>query len=160
MFTMLMNMSGSFQKIMGRNHLGPTLMVSFIIIIMAGTLMAVIDPNVQTPMDGIWWAWVTVTTVGYGDIVPGSTAGRLFGSVLILMGIGLFSMMTASFSAFFMQQEEEDLIAKETANADRLAKMESRMEQLETKLDQLLTIALEAEQQRREQGRDLDGGER
>ncbi|MBU2039658.1 MAG: potassium channel family protein, partial [Gammaproteobacteria bacterium] len=123
MFTMLMNMSGSFQKIMGRNHLGPTLMVSFIIIIMAGTLMAVIDPNVQTPMDGIWWAWVTVTTVGYGDIVPGSTAGRLFGSVLILMGIGLFSMMTASFSAFFMQQEEEDLIAKETANADRLAKM-------------------------------------
>ena len=59
-----------------------------------------------------------------------------------------------------MQQEEEDLIAKETANADRLAKMESRMEQLETKLDQLLTIALEAEQQRREQGRDLDGGER
>lgn len=160
MFTMLMNMSGSFQKIMGRNHLGPTLMVSFIIIIMAGTLMAVIDPNVQTPMDGIWWAWVTVTTVGYGDIVPGSTAGRLFGSVLILMGIGLFSMMTASFSAFFMQQEEEDLIAKETANADRLAKMESRMEQLETKLDQLLTIALDAEQQRREQGRDLDGGER
>ena len=160
MFTMLMNMSGSFQKIMGRNHLGPTLMVSFIIIIMAGTLMAVIDPNVQTPMDGIWWAWVTVTTVGYGDIVPGSTAGRLFGSVLILMGIGLFSMMTASFSAFFMQQEEEDLIAKETANADRLAKMENRMEQLETKLDQLLTIALEAEQQRREQGRDLDGGER
>ena len=160
MFTMLMNMSGSFQKIMGRNHLGPTLMVSFIIIIMAGTLMAVIDPNVQTPMDGIWWAWVTVTTVGYGDIVPGSTAGRLFGSVLILMGIGLFSMMTASFSAFFMQQEEEDLIAKETANADRLAKMESRMEQLETKLDQLLTIALEAEQLRREQGRDLDGGER
>ncbi|PIQ39484.1 MAG: hypothetical protein COW58_11475 [Thalassolituus sp. CG17_big_fil_post_rev_8_21_14_2_50_53_8] len=103
---------------------------------------------------------MTVTTVGYGDIVPGSTAGRLFGSVLILMGIGLFSMMTASFSAFFMQQEEEDLIAKETANADRLAKMESRMEQLETKLDQLLTIALEAEQQRREQGRDLDGGER
>lgn len=160
MFTMLMNMSGSFQKIMGRNHLGPTLMVSFIIIIMAGTLMAVIDPNVQTPMDGIWWAWVTVTTVGYGDIVPGSTAGRLFGSVLILMGIGLFSMMTASFSAFFMQQEEEDLIAKETANAERLAKIEGRMEQLETKLDQLLTIALEAEQQRREPGRDLDGGER
>ncbi len=159
MFTMLMNMSGSFQKIMGRNHLGPTLMVSFIIIIMAGTLMAVIDPNVQTPMDGIWWAWVTVTTVGYGDIVPGSTAGRLFGSVLILMGIGLFSMMTASFSAFFMQQEE-DLIAKETANADRLAKMEVRMEQLETKLDQLLTIALEAGLQRREQGPDLDAGER
>ncbi len=160
MFTMLMNMSGSFQKIMGRNHLGPTLMVSFIIIVMAGTLMAVIDPNIKTPLDGIWWAWVTVTTVGYGDIVPGSNAGRLFGSLLILMGIGLFSMMTASFSAFFMQQEEEDLFTKERRHAEQLARMEERMEQLEKKLDRLLTIALEAERVQLERGRDPEAGER
>ena len=142
MFTMLMNMSGSFQKIMGRNHLGPTLMVSFIIIVLAGTLMAVIDPNVQTPLDGIWWAWVTVTTVGYGDIVPGSTAGRLFGSILILMGIGLFAMLTASFSAFFMQQEEEDWRAEERAEEQdqnqQLQEIEQRLERLEQKLDRLL----------------------
>ncbi len=160
MFTMLMNMSGSFQKIMGRNHLGPTLMVSFIIMIMAGTLMAVIDPNVETPLDGIWWAWVTITTVGYGDIVPGSTAGRLFGSFLILMGIGLFSMMTASFSAFFMQQEEEDLFNKERQHAEQLARMENKIEQLEDKLDRLLTMALEAERMQLERGRDPEAGER
>ena len=160
MFTMLMNMSGSFQKIMGKNHLGPTLMVSFIIIVMAGTLMAVIDPNVDTPLDGIWWAWVTVTTVGYGDIVPGSTAGRLFGSVLILMGIGLFAMMTASFSAFFMQREEEDLFDKERLHAQQLEKMEVRMEQLEKKLDRLLIMALEAERAQLEKGRDPEAGER
>ena len=160
MFTMLMNMSGSFQKIMGRNHLGPTLMVSFIIIVMAGTLMALIDPNVDTPLDGIWWAWVTVTTVGYGDIVPGTTAGRLFGSLLILMGIGLFSMMTASFSAFFMQREEEDLFDKERSHAAQLEKMEGRMEQLEKKLDRLLIMALEAERAQLEKGRDPEAGER
>ena len=160
MFTMLMNMSGSFQKIMGRNHLGPTLMVSFIIIILSGTLMAVIDPNVETPLDGIWWAWVTVTTVGYGDIVPGSNVGRLFGAFLILMGIGLFSMLTASFSAFFMQQEEEDLFDRERYNAEQMAKMEARMEQLENKLDRLLTMALNAEQAKLDKGRDPEAGER
>ena len=160
MFTMLMNMSGSFQKIMGRNHLGPTLMVSFIIIILSGTLMAVIDPNVETPLDGIWWAWVTVTTVGYGDIVPGSNVGRLFGAFLILMGIGLFSMLTASFSAFFMQQEEEDLFDRERYNAEQMAKMEARLEQLENKLDRLLTMALNAEQAKLDKGRDPEAGER
>ena len=147
-FIVLMNMSGTFRKIMGRNHLGPTLMVSFIIIVIAGTLMAVIDPNVETPFDGIWWAWVTVTTVGYGDIVPGSTAGRLFGSFLILMGIGLFAMLTASFSSFFMQQDEEELIKEEKSNTERLSEMADRIEGLEAKLDRLITFADEVERRR------------
>ena len=149
-FIVLMNMSGTFRKIMGRNHLGPTLMVSFIIIVIAGTLMAVIDPNVDTPFDGIWWAWVTVTTVGYGDIVPGSTAGRLFGSVLILMGIGLFAMLTASFSSFFMQQDEEALIQEEKTNTERLSDMANRIETLEAKLDQLIHYSQQVEQRRLE----------
>ncbi|MFM2483264.1 potassium channel family protein [Celerinatantimonas sp. YJH-8] len=155
MFTMMMNMSGSFQKIMGRHHLGPTLMVSFVIIIMAGTLMAVIDPNVETPLDGIWWAWVTVTSVGYGDIVPGSILGRFFGSLLILMGIGLFSMLTASFSAFFMQQEEQALIDKEQLNADQISRIEQRLELLEKKLDRLLTLAMDVEQSQLEREQHL-----
>ena len=147
-FIVLMNMSGTFRKIMGRNHLGPTVMVSFIIIVIAGTLMAVIDPNVETPFDGIWWAWVTVTTVGYGDIVPGSTAGRLFGSFLILMGIGLFAMLTASFSSFFMQQDEEELIREEKSNTQRLSDMANRIEALEAKLDRLITYSEEVEKRR------------
>jgi voltage-gated potassium channel len=147
-FIVLMNMSGTFRKIMGRNHLGPTLMVSFIIIVIAGTLMAVIDPNVETPFDGIWWAWVTVTTVGYGDIVPASTAGRLFGSFLILMGIGLFAMLTASFSSFFMQQDEEKLIAEEKSNTERLSDITHRIEALEQKLDRLITYTEELEKRR------------
>ena len=147
-FIVLMNTSGTFRKIMGRNHLGPTLMVSFVIIVIAGTVMAAIDPNVETPLDGIWWAWVTVTTVGYGDIVPGSTAGRLFGSFLILMGIGLFAMLTASFSSFFMQQDEKDLIREEKHNTRRLTEMATRIEALEGKLDRLIRYSEQVEQRR------------
>lgn len=138
LFSLLFNMSGVAHKVLGRNHLGTTLMVSFIIVIMAGTLMAVIDPNIDTPFDGIWWAWVTITTVGYGDLVPGSTAGRLFGSVLILMGIALFSMLTASFSAFFIEQEEEKISAQEIQNSEELAALRQQVVSIEKKIDQLL----------------------
>lgn len=142
-FIVLMNTSGTFKKVMRRNHLGSTLMVSFIIMVLAGTLMAAIDPNVETPFDGLWWALVTITTVGYGDIVPGSTAGRIFGSILILMGIGLFAMLTASFSSFFMRQDEEALIQEEKQNIERMSEMAGRMEVLEQKLDRLIQFSEE-----------------
>lgn len=138
LFSLLFNMSAAARKILGRNHLGTTLMVSFIIVILAGTMMSVIDPNIETPMDGIWWAWVTITTVGYGDIVPGSTAGRLFGALLILLGIALFSMLTASFSAFFLAQGEEKISRQELENNRQVVLLQQRIEALEAKIDRLL----------------------
>jgi voltage-gated potassium channel len=113
-------------------------MVSFIIVVMAGTLMAVIDTNIETPLDGVWWAWVTITTVGYGDIVPGSTAGRVFGSALMLLGIALFSMLTASFSAFFLSQQEEQLSEQELDNQLQLQRLQQQVNSLEGKIDRLL----------------------
>jgi voltage-gated potassium channel len=113
-------------------------MVSFIIVIMSGTLMALIDPNIETPLDGIWWAWVTITTVGYGDIVPGSTVGRLFGSFLILLGIALFSMLTASFSVFFLSQDEAKISRQELDNKLQLLRVQQKIDHLEEKIDRLL----------------------
>lgn len=138
LFSLLFNMSAAARKILGRNHLGTTLMVSFIIVILAGTLMSVIDPNIATPLDGIWWAWVTITTVGYGDIVPGSTAGRLFGALLILLGIALFSMLTASFSAFFLAQGEDEISRQELESNRQVVLLQQRIESLEAKIDRLL----------------------
>lgn len=138
LFSLLFSMSAAARTILSRNHLGTTLMVSFIIVVVSGTLMALIDPNVETPLDGIWWAWVTITTVGYGDIVPGSTVGRLFGSGLILLGIGLFSMLTASFSAFFLSQEEDKISRQELDNKLQLIRLRQKIEGLEEKIDKLL----------------------
>lgn len=138
LFSLLFNMSAAARKILSRNHLGTTLMVSFIIVVLAGTLMAVIDSNIATPLDGIWWAWVTITTVGYGDLVPGSTAGRLFGAALMLLGIGLFSMLTASFSAFFLSQQEEKISKQELDNKLQLLRLQQQVDRLEGKIDRIL----------------------
>ena len=132
LLTMLMNASNGLRRVLSRNHLGTTLMVSFILVVLAGTVMAILDPNVATPLDGIWWAWVTITTVGYGDIVPSTMVGRLFAAFLSLLGVGLFAMLTASFSTYFMSEQED---SDETL---QLNAMEQRLLRIEQQLDQLL----------------------
>tara|TARA_R110002096_G_scaffold42144_15_gene113783 strand:+ start:10895 stop:11839 length:945 start_codon:yes stop_codon:yes gene_type:complete len=158
-FGILFELSGTIRKMLAKNNIGLTLFVSLIIIVMAGIWIAAIDPAIDTPWDGIWWAWVTVTTVGYGDLVPDSPQGRIFGGVLMILGLGLFSLITASFSAFLISREEaeiiekeediiekqEEIIAKERRVASKegrviaqLNSIEDRLGALERNLDQLI----------------------
>jgi voltage-gated potassium channel len=55
--------------------------------------------------DGVWWAVVTVTTVGYGDLYPKSVGGRLVGMALMFVGIGFLSLLTAAVASRFVKQE-------------------------------------------------------
>ena len=146
----LVNLSGTVRRILVQNHLGATLLLVFLFTIMAGLLVAGIDPAFRDVWDGIWWAWVTVSTVGYGDIVPETAAGRAFGSLLILVGVGFFSLITANFAAFFVSQEEAEVKEKEEVLEEeehsllirvgeieqRLARMEWLMERIEQRLQQ------------------------
>jgi voltage-gated potassium channel len=62
------------------------------------------DPksNIKTAEDAIWWAYVTVTTVGYGDLYPVTTGGRIIGAILMTGGVGLFGTFTAYVSSWFL----------------------------------------------------------
>ena len=60
---------------------------------------------------GMWWALQTVTTVGYGDIVPASTTGRAVATLLLLGGLAFLSVVTAVITSSFVARRQEELHA-------------------------------------------------
>lgn len=61
----------------------------------------------MTFTDALWWSYVTATTVGYGDLSPVSTGGRIIASLLMLTGIGFLSLLTGTIASFFVSEKKE-----------------------------------------------------
>lgn len=59
--------------------------------------------------DGVWWAFVTATTVGYGDISPHTLYGRLIAMVLMLVGIGLIGTLTSTLTSYFLKLHQKNV---------------------------------------------------
>ena len=95
-----------------------TLAASAVIIIVFGLLVAGIDPNIHHAWDGFWWAVATVSTVGYGDIVPTSLLGRLLGIILIIIGIGVFVVLTANFLGLVLSRRSKRGVEQHKSAAD------------------------------------------
>jgi len=72
------------------------------IVLFFGFLFYVSEPDVNSYSDGLWWALVTITTVGYGDITPLTNLGRIVASSLMVMGIGFIATITAAISSYFI----------------------------------------------------------
>ena len=136
-FPLLINTSSTLHQVLSRNYLGSVLLVALVFTLMAGLLMAGIDPDIDTVWEGIWWAWVTVSTVGYGDTVPESAAGKIFGAVVILFGVGFFSLLTASFSAYFVSRGEVEIEEEEEEEISQLILIEHRIEAMEKTLKRI-----------------------
>jgi len=131
---LLFRLSKTLRTLLVRYRLGATLGIAISVVVLAGIAISRIDPSIGTVWDGMWWAWVTVATVGYGDIVPHSPAGRMFGAMLILMGVVIVSLLTASLSAFLIGSEVEK-VEREERQADVLLKeIAQRLESIEQRL--------------------------
>ncbi len=64
------------------------------------------NPDLDSFPDALWWSIGTVTTVGYGDVVPVTQVGRAFAYVLMIGGIGLFSALTANFASILVRRKD------------------------------------------------------
>ena len=133
--SLLLPLASTLRKILARNHLGLTLLVSAFVVFISGYIIAGIDPHIKSPADGIWWAIVTVTGVGYGDIVPITTEGRVFATLLILAGVGLFSVVTANLSVFFISRAEAS--GEIEPSEQHIRSIDKRLQQIERQLEQL-----------------------
>jgi voltage-gated potassium channel len=126
----------------GKHSLVSLLMLAVAASFGSGFVLYIIDPNVHSPVDGIWSAWVTMTHVGFGDVVPISLLGRLLSSGLILFGLILFSLCTAILSASLvgknmdgweknLRQLEQETETDTTKILKELARLHQRLDNLE-----------------------------
>ena len=101
--TRIKNLFGLLETLFNSRRLRTILAALIFFIFLFGYLFYVSEPGVRNLGDGIWWALVTITTVGYGDITPVTTLGRVVASSLMLLGLGLIATITAIVSAKFIQ---------------------------------------------------------
>lgn len=132
----------------GKRSLVYLLILAVAVSIASGFILYILDPNIHSVFDGIWSAWVTMTHVGFGDVVPTSFFGRLLSAMLILFGLALFSLFTAILSVTLIgknidtwghdvRQIEQEAIRIETEEnqiLQELARLHERMEALEKQL--------------------------
>jgi voltage-gated potassium channel len=109
-------------------------LISFVLVIFSSiailNLEDTVEGNIKTPSDALWWAFVTVTTVGYGDKFPVTVEGRLIAALLMTAGVGLFGTFTAYVASFFMEAEQQ----KEEADIQHLI---AEVRRLSEKIDLL-----------------------
>jgi len=108
-------------------------------VVIWGVLEHLIDKDTfPTIWLGMWWALQTVTTVGYGDIVPASTAGRLVATFLLLGGLAFLSVVTATITSSFVARRQAEMA--DDANdpiLSRIDRLDSRLEGIEAELRRL-----------------------
>ena len=108
------------------------------------------EANIVKPLDALWWALVTVTTVGYGDKYPVTNLGRIIGALVILLGVIMFSVLTSFFTSKFYERGQaqsermlttgeldlQDLHILLKQQSTTLEQLEKRLESIEEKLNQ------------------------
>ena len=88
-----------------RRGLMYSLFLALAILLLGGVGFWVLDPEVTNLSDGLWLAFTTAATVGYGDLVPSTHLSRMFSVLVVLLGLAVLSLVTASLAAIFVERE-------------------------------------------------------
>jgi voltage-gated potassium channel len=91
------------------------------------------EANILTSEEAIWWAFVTITTVGYGDYFPVTDGGRITASVLMIVGVGIFTVVTSYLAKYFIsrrggEREEMDQNEELQAIREELVKLSAQLQ--------------------------------
>lgn len=95
--------------VLNRRDAGFVLLLGIATLLLSGLGFYWLEPTVKSYADGLWLAFESGATVGYGDIVPTTPASRVFAVFIVLVGYALLSLVTASIAAFFVGEDENQL---------------------------------------------------
>jgi len=129
--------SGSFHVLVQivkarRSDLALALLIDLIVLVFASSLMWFIESPVNPEMESIpatmWWGTATLTTVGYGDVVPVTPLGRALGVIVMFAGIATFALPIAVVGAGFLEVREQKL---KTTEAEQKIEGHAVLDQIE-----------------------------
>lgn len=110
------------------------LLLAAVVILSCSVLVLLVERDNQGITnfgDALWWAFVTITTVGYGDTVPTTMAGRVVAVVLMFVGITVFSLVTANIATLLVRKEQLD------EGEPKLSELLAELRQLRAQVDEL-----------------------
>jgi len=139
------------QRIINARSVTVGLAATFVgVAFVGGIVIRFTDPHNFTSVGlGVWWALQTVTTVGYGDVVPTTVAGRIVGSVEMVIGVAFIAFVTAGVTSALIQRSEAEVEEAERERSERntqailnelgqartaLAELSERLDSIDAKL--------------------------
>jgi voltage-gated potassium channel Kch len=128
-----------------RNAVGVIVTATVVVVILGGVLMRIIDHDEYSNIwVGMWWALQTVTTVGYGDVTPQHTSGRIVGAFVMLYGIAFLTITIAAITSVWVAraQSERDLAGGAQADSPE-HRIEARIDTLDERLDRIEALLTE-----------------
>jgi voltage-gated potassium channel len=133
-----------------RKAMGVIVTSTVVVVLVGGVLITLVDPEEFPDVGiGLWWSLQTVTTVGYGDVVPQSVLGRVVGAVIMMESIAFIAIVTAAITSNFVERARRQSEAAEghqpgdetsaaLSNAElaaQLATMTAQLERIQVTLD-------------------------
>jgi voltage-gated potassium channel len=120
-----------------RKAVGLIVGVATLLALTASVLVRLVDPAIGSWGDALWWAVSTVTTVGYGDVIPETGPGRLIAAGLMLTGLGLIPLVTSVVVSILVSQASraarEEEVRELQEILERLDSIDGRLEGLESR---------------------------
>ncbi len=117
---------------LGRPGLAYVAGVSGMLILAAGGLLTILEPETVKGdyWTGVWWAVVTTTTVGYGDVFPVTPEGRALAAVLMFTGLGLVATLSASIAAYFVRRDTQEEEGRDRVDLEAVMERLDRIESM------------------------------
>lgn len=123
-----------FTNFLKRTYLDKIIVIAIIFIFVITILIRVADSNINDIQTALWYIIVSMTSTGYGDVIPVDVSGRIIGIIAMVGGILIFATITAVISSLYMSR-----IARDTHNDfdSKIEELTSEIEKLNKKIDEL-----------------------
>ncbi len=126
----LMKLATLTRRLLSTEGVRDAAVLALLTILGGGAAFAAIEKTQHlSAWDGVWWAFTTVTTVGYGDVTPKTDGGRAIAIVIMLVGIGFVAVLTAAAAERFMRARRDE--------ANELAAVHERLDEIVARLERM-----------------------